>query len=269
VSAALLFCLAAELYASNRVLEVGRYVVASDRLPPAFDGFKIVQLSDWHDAQFGRDNERLLAAVRAETPDLIALTGDFVEFPTDLPDMAALCRALVEIAPTYYVTGNHEWGGHLVRDLRPLLAECGVVNLDNAFETVTRGGDSVCLLGIEDLNGPRDQRTLAEMILRARGAGDPYLILLCHRYDRWEEFVEQRADLALTGHAHGGMIRLPFTDGLYGPGRVFFPQHTSGVTREGRTAMVTSRGLGTARHLPLRLFNRPEVVSITLNAPAP
>ncbi|MDR3207414.1 MAG: metallophosphoesterase [Oscillospiraceae bacterium] len=269
VSAFLLVCLAVEGYVSNRVLETSRYTIVSERLPAAFDGFKIVHLSDWHDARFGPDNRELIELVRAEKPDMIALTGDFVEFLSDLPDMESLCRALVDIAPTYYVTGNHEWARVIVRPLRALLDSCGVVNLDNRVETISRNGASIRLVGIEDLNGPSDQRPLSEMVARARDGEDPYLVMLCHRYDRWNEFVAQRVDLALTGHAHGGIIRLPFTDGIYGPGRVFFPQHTSGVTQEGRVFMVASRGLGTARHLPLRLFNRPEVVSVTLKAVAP
>lgn len=252
------------LYLSNRVLQLSRYTVPSARLPAAFDGFKVVQLSDWHDAMFGTDNREIVDMVRGEEPDIIVLTGDFVEKQTEFSDMEILCRALVEIAPTYFVAGNHEWGGRVMRLLSPRLREWGVTYLSNDYEFITRNGQSICLLGIEDLNGPRDQLKLPEVVAQARRDGDPYILMLCHRYDRWQEFVRERVDLALTGHAHGGMVRLPFTDGLYGPGREFLPQHTSGVTREGETAMVTSRGIGTAKHVPARLFNRPEIVSITL-----
>jgi len=261
--------LAVNFYISNYTLQLSRYTVSLPRLPEAFDGFKIVHLSDWHSAQFGKDNEHLVEIVRGEQPDLIALTGDFVEHRSELAGMETLCRALAAIAPTYYVTGNHEWGGRMARQTRELVYTCGVVSLDNDYEFISRQGQSICVIGIEDLNGPRDQLTLAEVAAQARRGRDPFLLMLCHRYDRWDEFVEQRVDLALTGHAHGGMVRLPFTDGIYGPGRIFFPQRTSGVIQEGDTAMVASRGLGTAGHLPLRLFNRPEVAAITLKSENP
>jgi len=256
--------LAVNLYISNYVLQITRYTVALPRLPEAFDGFRIVLLADWHDAVFGRDSADLLTMVRLERPDLIALCGDFVEHLSEFDDFEALCRGLTAIAPTYYVTGNHEWAGKVARQARDLVSECGVVSLDNDYEFITRKGQSICVVGIEDLNGPRDQLTLAQMTAQARRGGDPFVLMLCHRYDRWDDFVEQRIDLALTGHAHGGVVRLPFTDGVYGPGQVFFPQHTSGVTRKDGTVMVASRGLGTEGRLPIRLFNQPEVVSIEL-----
>ena len=265
LSLAVIF-VAANVYISNYVLQLSRFTIALPRLPQSFDGFKVVMLSDWHRARFGKDNRDLVDMVRAENPDLIALTGDFVEYPSDMPSMEILCRGLSAIAPTYYVTGNHEWAGRMVPQVRECVSACGVVFLDNAYETLTRQGQSICLVGIADLNGPRDQPTLAEVTDRARQGEDPFVLMLCHRYDRFDSFVEQGVDLALAGHAHGGMIRLPLTDGLYGPGRVFFPQRTSGVNWEGRTAMVSSRGLGGVKNLPVRLFNRPEVVSITLKA---
>ena len=261
--------LAVNLYISNCMLQLSRYTVVLPRLPGAFDGFRIILLSDWHNAMFGKDNSALLDMVRGERPDLIALSGDFVEHLSELHNMETLCRGLAAIAPTYFVTGNHEWAGKITRQARDLVRACGVVSLDNDYEFISRDGQSICVIGIEDLNGPRDQLTLAEVTAQARRGGDPFLLMLCHRYDRFDEFVAQRVDLALTGHAHGGVIRLPFTDGIYGPGRVFFPQHTSGVSREKNTVMVASRGLGTEGRLPLRLFNRPEVVSITLKTGSP
>lgn len=262
--AALAVYLCVDFYLSNHILQLSRLNIALDRLPPGFDGFKVVHLSDWHAAAFGPDNLDLIEMVRQEQPDIIALTGDFVEKAEDLPGMEILCRALAGIAPTYYVTGNHEWGGRIVSLLLPVLGAAGVTYLDNDYVFLERNGETLCLIGIGDLNGRRDQPKLTEVVAAARRFGNPFFIMLSHRYDRFEEYVAEGVDLVLSGHAHGGLVRLPFTDGLLGPGRVLFPKHTSGVAREGNTAMATSRGMGFSSDTPVRLFNRPEVVSITL-----
>ena len=261
--------LAVSVYFSNYLLEISRYTIRLPRLPRAFDGLRVVLLTDWHGARFGTDNEVLLKMVRDEAPDIIAMTGDFVETEMELEGFETLCRQLAAIAPSYYVTGNHEWGGRVARRARERAALCGVVNLDNEWVTLSRSGQSILLVGIEDLGGPFDQLTLGEVTALARGEDDPFVLMLCHRYDRWDEFVAQEVDLVLSGHAHGGVVRLPFTDGLYGPGQVFFPKRTSGVNREGGTAMVTGRGLGSPGGIPLRLFNPPEVVSLILRTGAP
>ncbi|MCL2748123.1 MAG: metallophosphoesterase [Oscillospiraceae bacterium] len=258
--------LSVNIYLSNYTLQLNRLTVWLPRLPSAFDGFRVVLLSDWHSARYGDNNEKLLDMIRNESPDIIAMTGDFVESLSDLAGFGTLCRALADIAPCYYVTGNHEWGGRAAREARAMAGECGVVNLDNAWEYLTRQGQSICLVGIEDLGGPKDQLSVAEVAKMARGGDNPFLLMLCHRYDRWYSFVDQRVDLTLAGHAHGGVIRLPFTDGLYGPGHVFLPQRTSGISREGGAVMVTSRGLGNPERIPMRLFNPPEVLSLTLRA---
>jgi predicted MPP superfamily phosphohydrolase len=259
--------LAADLVVSNTVLELSVYTLACARLPAAFDGFRIVHLSDWHAAEFGPENRDLVEMTRRQKPDIIVLTGDFVQRAEELPRMEALCRGLMAVAPVYYVTGNHEWAGRIVDRLRPVLRETGVVYLDNDYLFLSRGGEQICLVGLMDPNGPRTQPAMPEVTALARRGEDPFLVMLSHRYDRFSEYVSQRVDVVFTGHAHGGVIRLPFTDGLIGPGRVLFPRHTSGVTREGATAMVTSRGLSGVGGWPVRLFNRPEVVSVTLTRP--
>ncbi|MDR0670859.1 MAG: metallophosphoesterase [Oscillospiraceae bacterium] len=259
--------LAVDLVVSNTALELGVYTLAHARLPAAFDGFRIVHLSDWHAAEFGPGNRDLIEMTRRQAPDIIVLTGDFVQRLGELPRMEALCRGLMAVAPVYYVTGNHEWAGRVVDPLRAVLRETGVVYLDNDYVFLSRGGEQICLAGLMDQNGPRTKLSLSELTALARRGGDPFLVLLSHRYDRFSEYVSQRVDVVFAGHAHGGLIRLPFTDGLIGPGRVLFPRHTSGVTWEGATAMVTSRGLAGVGRWPLRLFNRPEVVSVTLTRP--
>lgn len=254
--------LGAELYRSNRVLGVSSYEVSFANLPKRMDGFTIAHLSDWHNASFGRDSETLIAAVQKQNPDLIALTGDFVEYPSELEPMRVLCAGLAAIAPTYYVAGNHEWAKHMIPRLKPILQDTGVIYLSNDYQYWEPGND-MCVVGIEDLNGPRDMPPMSDVLAGVRRFGDPFILMLCHRYDRIDDYQANKVDLALTGHAHGGMIRLPFTDGLIGPGRELFPRYTSGVSQHGGTTMVTSRGLGNTPG-SFRLFNAPELAVITL-----
>ncbi len=248
-------------FIGDTMIDLQTITISSPRLPQGFDGFRIVQLSDLHAREFGTDNERLVALVAAQRPDLIALTGDFAQEPKDFPVIESLFVKLAALAPTYYVAGNHEWGGRIMGAFVPLVESTGAVYLSNETITLTRGGDTVRLVGIEDLGGRRDMKPMPEVVRDARQGGDPFLLMLCHRYDRFDEFVALKIDLALTGHAHGGLIRLPFTDGLLGPGRVWFPKHTSGAYREDATVMVASRGLGAPR-----LFNPPHVITVILQS---
>lgn len=240
--------------------------VTSDRLPAAFDGLRITVVSDVHCARFGEDNEGLLAAVAAQKPDLIALTGDLVDrFDADLSMVEPLARGLAAIAPTCFVTGNHEWalGTAAVQGLKQTLAACGVTVLSNESLTLEREGELLILAGIDDPNGFADQKTLAQLMTEIRAEyGDPYVLLLAHRNDG-ELYAQCGVDLTLCGHAHGGLIRLPFTDGLLNHDRTFFPTWTAGLYELERGQLVVSRGLGNSGP-SFRLFNRPHLPVVEL-----
>ena len=176
----------------------------------------------------------------------------------------AVASGLAGVAPTYYVTGNHEWAAHAVQELEPLLEENGVHVLSNTYVMLERGGDKIALLGAEDSNGYADQKTIAELSEEVRQEqGDVYKILLSHRNTRIEEYVDAHIDLTLCGHAHGGLIRLPGTDGLIGPHREFFPSYTAGLYDLPYGQLVASRGLGN-QFPAFRLFNRPDVPVVVL-----
>ena len=176
----------------------------------------------------------------------------------------AVASGLADVAPTYYVTGNHEWAAHAVQELEPLLEENGVHVLSNTYVMLERGGDRIALLGAEDSNGYADQKTIAELSEEVRQEqGDVYKILLSHRNTRIEEYVDAHIDLTLCGHAHGGLIRLPGTDGLIGPHREFFPSYTAGLYDLPYGQLVASRGLGN-QFPAFRLFNRPDVPVVVL-----
>ena len=237
-------------------------------LPEGFDGCRIAVLSDLHGAEFGENNQELFAAVAQESPDYIVYLGDLEDhYRGPAAGYAETVAAgLTAIAPTYYVTGNHEWGIGDVPALKETLAAHGVSVLSNQFVPLERNGDIIVLAGIDDPNGYADQKTPEEVAAEVYAAyGDPFWVLLAHRNDRFEsQYSLLGADLVLSGHGHGGIIRLPFTDGLLSTNRTFFPSYTSGLYEENGSCLFVTRGLGNSGPT-FRLFNRPEVAVLTLH----
>ena len=141
----------------------------------------------------------------------------------------------------------------------------GVTVLSNEFLTLERNGDSIVLAGIDDPNGHADQKTPEALAAELRAErGDPFWILLAHRNDRFAgQYSLLGADLTLSGHGHGGIVRLPFTDGLLSTDRTLFPSHTAGFYEDNGSTVFVSRGLGNSGP-SLRLFNRPELAVLTL-----
>lgn len=252
----------------NASLQISRYDAAFTHLPENFDGCRILLLSDLHGAAFGQDNEALFSAVAAEQPDLIALLGDLID--EDTPDplryAAETAARLSAIAPTYYVTGNHEWATGGVRELKQTLEENGVTVLSNEYLLWEREDEAVVIAGIDDPNGFADQKTPEALAAELYAdLGDPFWLLLAHRNDKFaSQYSLLGADLVLSGHGHGGVIRLPFTDGLLGTQHNLFPSYTAGLYEENGSALLVSRGLGNVG-ITFRVFNRPDVAVLTLH----
>lgn len=232
--------------------------------PDGFAGYRIAVISDLHGKEFGENNQRLLDFVAGLEPDLIAITGDMIHDEAQLAMVPPVAEGLAAIAPTYYVTGNHEWAAGVVRELEPMLEDCGVNVLSNEYVILEQGGDRLALLGAEDSNGYADQKTVGELADQVRQEqGDVYEVLLSHRNNHQEEYAAARVDLTLSGHAHGGLIRLPGTDGLIGPQREWMPDYTAGLYDLAYGQMAVSRGLG--NQFPcFRLLNRPDVPLVVL-----
>ncbi|WP_418726215.1 metallophosphoesterase [Dysosmobacter sp.] len=252
----------------NTSLEVDRFDPAFSDLPAGFDGCRIVVLSDLHGAEFGEDNADLFETVAEQAPEYIFYLGDLEDkYRGPEPGFAETVAAgLSAIAPTYYVTGNHEWAIGDVPELKERLEVQGVTVLSNSFVTLERNGDTVVLAGIDDPNGYADQKppeTVAAEVYAA--CGDPFWMLLAHRNDHFEtQYSLLGADLVLSGHGHGGIIRLPFTDGLLSTDRTLFPSYTAGLYEANGSALFVTRGLGNSGP-SFRLFNRPEVAVVTLH----
>lgn len=259
--------LAALLLLSKFGLSVTRLTLEFSNLPRGFDGFKVVQLSDLHGSEFGKDNARLIEAVAAEEPDIIALTGDFLDeggAGRELPGVEALARELVKIAPVYFVSGNHDWASGAAQELFDALEAAGVTCLRNDFLTLERGGDSLVLAGVEDPNGPADMEGPETFVSRLRAAAPAaFVLLLAHRAYWAERHPGLDVDLILCGHTHGGIVRLPFIGGVAGTNFSLFPEYDAGLFDAGRYKLFISRGLGNSVPLP-RFLNTPEIASVTL-----
>lgn len=251
---------------SREDLEISRYEVASQKLPESFDGFKIVQLSDLHGAEFGEDGMELVDKVGSLEPDIIALTGDFVTDEGDLAAVKKLAGRLTELCPVYFVSGNHEFGSGLAVKVRNILERAGVKYLSNEYLTISRGEDEILLGGVEDPLAYADMLSPDELAQKMNDAApDAFKILLGHRNYWMTEYPELPVDLIFCGHAHGGLIRIPGVGGLIGTDRRLFPDFDAGQFNNGRYTLIVSRGLGNSVPIP-RVFNRPEIVCVELSS---
>jgi predicted MPP superfamily phosphohydrolase len=252
---------------------------ASRFVPPELDGLTVAHISDLHNRRFAGGPERLAGIIRAQSPDIIAATGDFIDKRRpDIGAAIAFIRLAADIAPVYFVSGNHEHRSGQYDSLLPRLEQAGVHVLDDTSAVIEKNGRSFIIAGLRDpaffsdRSGKTDDRILRERketlhCLKALEGllpdGPSLFLLLSHRPELFRMYAECGVTLALTGHAHGGQVRLPGVGGLLAPGQGFFPKYTSGLHRRGDTAMVVSRGLG-GRFCRLRIFNRPEVVVVRM-----
>lgn len=247
----------------NDGLMLTRYTAELSGLPEELEGMTLVQVSDLHSKEMGEGQELLLNTISQAKPDVILLTGDLVDGRRpELAPALELARGAAALAPTYYVTGNHEtslpWETR--EQIENGLEAAGVVLLDNRTEELSLpGGGTIVLTGLCDDN--LGDGTLER--LSASWQEDAVTVLLAHEPQYIENYAASGVDLAFCGHAHGGQIRLPLVGGLFAPGQGILPKYTAGIYQLGETQMVVSRGIGGSL-FPQRVWNRPEVVAVTL-----
>jgi len=262
-SAVLLLALIFYIAWGNTALELNTYTVTGESLPEVFDGFRIVQISDLHNAEFGKNNEKLLALIKESKPNIIVITGDMIDERTDVNISLRFAEEAVKIAPCYYVTGNHEH--RIPKDYEKLkngLLSFGVTVLENARTEIEYKGKTVTLIGVNDpVFGVKVDSSLKKL----KSQDDGYTILLSHRPELFDTYVENEINLVFTGHAHGGQFRLPWIGGLYAPHQGIFPEYDGGLYTDGNTNMIVSRGIGKSA-FPFRFNNRPNVVLVELQA---
>lgn len=261
---------------STERLTVSGVEIASPGLPESFRGFTIVHLSDLHGTLYGNHHRRLLHKIRQADPDVVVMTGDMTDHQADgMLQLIDLCRRLCRHWPVYYIWGNHEQCMDKKRRLWLLqkLKTAGVVILENGNCSIVRGDASIKIYGLvtpliyyKDLRAGAKRRccfTAAEA-KRLLGKADisAFNLLLAHNPLYFPAYRDWGADLTLSGHIHGGIIRIPGLGGLFSPEFRFFPRYDAGHFEERGKHLVVSRGLG--NNFLFRVANPPEIVVIRL-----
>ena len=247
---------------ANTAIEVNEWVIESPQLPPQFDGFRIAQISDLHNAEFGAQNEKLLKLLAESEPELIVITGDMIDSRnTDVETALSFAEMAVEIAPCYYVSGNHESRVDGWVTLRQGLVDAGVIVLDDEKTTLERDGQAITLIGLSD---PDFRQPFADHLRALTASEEGYTILLSHRPESFGLYISCGVDLVFSGHAHGGQVRIPFVGGLVAPHQGFFPEYVHGFYEKNKIDILISSGLGSGFAWVPRFNNPPEVVVLTL-----
>lgn len=269
----LLLVVLLRIYIDNEIPKVSNVEIKSSKLPEVFDGYKIVQLSDLHSKSFGNNNEMLIDMIDKESPNIIVMTGDMVTAnEKDFTVFYSLVKELTKKYRVYYVYGNHEGelSLKLKSEITAFLKENGVIVLDNDYISIEKNNEKINLYGLcytqkyYSYKGGKKHIITENYIKNKLGTIDKnkYNILLTHNPLFFDAYSGYGFDLILSGHVHGGLIRLPFIGGILSPERKFFPQYSAGVYEKGNSKLVVSRGLSRGTK-GFRFFNRPDVVSIT------
>lgn len=241
----------------NNHLQLSSYTFKTDKVSKEFT---IVQISDFHNKVM--DNKKITTIVKNQKPDIIALTGDLVDANrTNINVAINMTKELVNIAPVYYITGNHE---RAIKEEKYQQLEQGLENIGVKVlvNNVVNLDNNICIIGLDDKNIQSKDDTLNQLTKDL--SDDKFKILLAHEPQEIDWYAQSGVDLVLSGHAHGGQIRIPFTNiGLVAPSQGLFPKYTAGKYESGDTTMFVSRGIGNSI-LPLRVFNCPEIVKVTI-----
>ena len=274
--------LALGLFLDNRLIRTTRVTLEEENLPQAFEGTRIVHLSDLHNARFGNGQERLRKAIEAQNPDLVVMTGDLVSSgDTDIQASLDLMEQLALRYETLFSMGNHEqiriWlGKDGVGGIGARLSERGVHVLDNSFYEWNRGSDRIRIAGYTaelyefadrdgKLSAGVSERDPAPLY-KSLGMPDKGVdLLLAHNPDYLPRYAAWGAEIVLSGHLHGGVIRIPGVGGMLSPSHEWFPQYDAGLYVSDDTQLFVNRGLGNSV-IPVRVFNPPEIVVVTLKS---
>ena len=259
------------LIGKNDSLTVTHYTIKTDKISGRI---RIVQISDLHSNYYGEDQEELLGEIDRLSPDVVVITGDLFDHRVSEDGAEALLKGLSGRYPLYYVTGNHEYykGLNTYYKYMSILSRYDVQRLSGQAFPLSVGNDTIWIAGVDDPfktkigNAEPYLASFEEQLIVARQVADRdrFTVLLSHRPEKMTEYARRGYDLVLSGHAHGGQIRIPGTEqGLFAPHQGLFPKYTGGtVYEEGDTKMIVSRGLARDALYQPRVFNPPELVVI-------
>jgi len=251
-------------------LVVKSYVLSSKKLT---DPVRLLILSDLHSSMYGRNQSLLLAKIRELKPDLVFLVGDIVDDKRPQEGALQLLEAMAPEYPCFYVTGNHEFWSGRADNIKNTIRSYGIEVLEGNCKTVTVGGQRIQVCGVDDPDGFEQENFFGQEIspewdeqlerCKKQLNTDMFSILLSHHPERVSYYAGSGFDLVVSGHAHGGQIRVPWLlNGLYAPNQGFLPKYAGGVYDLGSSTMIVSRGL--AKSFIPRIFNPPEIVLVSV-----
>ena len=271
-----LLLLSVTIFVSTSVVTITEYKLSYDNLPKEFDGFKILQLSDLHSADFGNNNEILIKKIDSVKPDIVVFTGDMINRDDINFDVFFdFCKEISKKYKIYYIYGNHEMdlNANNAKILYDEMVKNNIKIINNKKITIKKGKSKINLYGLKYATkyyGKKDENSkyvlseedIVDYIKEANK--DEFNIMLTHNPNYFDLYTNWGADLTLTGHIHGGMIRIPFIGGFFSPDRTFFPKYDSGIYEQNGKNMIVNRGIGGEKGV--RIFNNPEMVLITLKS---
>lgn len=270
IVAVLLILLGINIWYSANVLTVNTYNIKTEKLN---NKVKFVLISDLHNKEFGENNIDLVNLIKEQSPEFIAVDGDMVNDTADTREaVTRLLPQLCDIAPVYYVLGNHEKSYPQYDELIDEIKESNTTFLDNEMVSfTTKNGETITIGGLSDY--PYYEYEAPEYDNPARHfldsfieqEKDNYSILLSHQPETYFwGLKDKNIDLMLCGHTHGGLIRLPFVGGLIAPNQEFLPEYDMGYFNSGTVEMIITSGLGNSIGIP-RIGNPPEICVIEIN----
>lgn len=261
-----------QVYIDANYIETSYYDIYSDKIGKAYDGTKILQLSDLHSKEFGKDSIRLIRKISEINPDIILITGDMVNATDkDFSVFLGLAQSVASKYECYYIVGNHELdlNNDDYENIMNSLKSYGITVLDNEKIELAKDNEKINLYGMwYNIRFYMGKDVLTQNVIKSIiGEDDAYNfdILLTHNPRYFEAYTNWGADLTLSGHVHGGMVRLPFVGPIFAPERTLFPRYSEGEYKMNDSSMIVSRGLGRGTN-GFRLFNRPEIGVITLHS---
>ena len=259
----LLFILVVYITATDTRIQVTRYAVRSEELPEAFDGMTIMQLSDLH----GQITDRLYDLILENKPSIFVLTGDTVDEDTeDYDGVCELLQVISDGTPTFLITGNHEQWLDNTDEVLQMFADCGAKIMDGKSASLKLGDDRIYITGIADPSFVDDELCQSTLLRQKKLTAqyDGFNILLFHRADMFDSFLQRGYDLILSGHMHGGQVRVPFVGGIISPKGSWMPKYSGGMYKlEDGSVGISNRGLANGGRIK-RIYNRPEIVIIEL-----
>lgn len=265
------------IYWTNTTILTDYFIIESEKIPESFDGIKIAHISDLHNKNW---KGKLSILLMNEKPDYIFLTGDMIDSrKTDVEVTLDFLEKIKDLAPIYYVNGNHEGRLYIngnfkdnkdkYSELKNEMEKLGVTVLENKSVDLKINNESIHLIGLNDpifkWKFMKPELDYLSKNLSPLTDEDSFQILLAHRPDYFEFYSEKNLDLIFSGHAHGGQFRFPFIGGIAAPGQGFFPKYTKGLYEMKNSKMIVSPGLGNSI-IPIRFNNNPELYIITLKS---